>query len=180
MIGSIQNIAKFDPLFFNISPIEAEVMDPQQRIFLEESWNAIEDAGYSGEEMYGKKCGVFVGTSMGDYVQILNQCTVPNKADIFTGISPSILPARISYFLNLKGPSIAIDTACSSSLVAVHEACKSINTGECNMALAGGIRLMLTPELYIQTKNAGMLSKTDKCRPFDNEADGIVLVLLIS
>ncbi|MDU5207308.1 MAG: polyketide synthase [Enterococcus faecium] len=175
MLGCLNNIADFDPLFFNISPREAEVMDPQQRIFLEEAWKAIEDAGYSNEEMSGKKCGVFVGNTMGDYSNILSKSVIENKMDIFSGISPSILPARISYFLNLKGPSIAIDTACSSSLVAVHLAYKSIISGECDMALAGGVRLMLTPELYKQSNNAGMLSSSNKCKPFDNSADGIVL-----
>ncbi len=174
-MGVVDGVDEFDPLFFNISPIEAEVMDPQQRVFLEEAWKALEDAGYSDETMSAKKCGVFAGSTMGEYQNIIAKAEVTNEMDIFAGISPSILPARISYFMNLTGPSIALDTACSSSLVAIHEACQSILHDECEMALAGGVRLMLTPDLHIQTSKSGMMSPNGKCRPFDQSADGIVL-----
>lgn len=173
--GMLDAVEEFDPLFFNISPIEAETMDPQQRVFLEEAWRALEDAGYSDKVMSKKKCGVFVGSTMGEYQKLIEKSDVTNEMDVFSGVSPSILPARISYFMNLLGPSMAIDTACSSSLVAIHEACQSIYTGDCEMALAGGVRLMITPDLHVQTSKAGMMSPTGRCRPFDQQADGIVL-----
>lgn len=173
--GFLENVDLFEPLFFNISPIEAQYMDPQQRIILEESWKAIEDAGYSNTDISGVRCGVFVGTSKGDYEKILEQAGEERRGEAFTGMSSAILAARISYYLNLKGPSIAIDTACSSSLVAIHEACESILSGNCEMALAGGVRLMISPEIFIQSANLGIISPTNQCRAFDQAADGIVL-----
>ena len=171
----IKDVAEFDPLFFNISPKEAELMDPQQRLFLEEAWKAIEDAGYTPHTISGMKCGVFVGASASDYADLLTAAGLQDSAYAFTGLSAAILPARISYFLNLKGPSLAIDTACSSSLVAVHEACESILSGESDIALAGGVALMLTPKMHIWTSKAGMLSQSEQCRVFDQLSDGIEL-----
>lgn len=174
-MGFINDIKSFDPLFFDISPSEAEIMDPQQRLFMEEAWKALEDAGYTQKELENTRCGIFVGTGHGDYSNIVANAQVSNPSYTFESLSPSILPARISYFLNLKGPAVAVDTACSSSLVAIHEACGSINSGECEMCIAGGIRLMVTPELQIQAGNAGMLSRTGRCHVFDAKADGIVM-----
>lgn len=174
-MGTVNNVDKFDPLFFNISPLEAELMDPQQRLFLQEAWNAFEGAGYSDRSLDGVRCGVYVGSAYGDYEKYLNFNTIRDTGESFAGLSTSILPARISYLLNLKGPSVSIDTACSSSLIAIHEACQSILCGESDMAIAGGVRLMLTPSLHIQTCKAGMLSPTGTCKTFDNSADGIVL-----
>lgn len=173
--GLIDRVDEFDPLFFNISPREAEIMDPQQRIFLEEAWKALEDAGYSDQAVQDTRCGVFVGCAPSDYVKHLEANRLANTAEAFTGTSSSILAARISYFLNLKGPSISIDTACSSSLVAVHQACASIWDGECEMALAGGIRLMLTPDSIVQSSQMEILSAEGACRPFDQDADGTLL-----
>ncbi|AZS14157.1 beta-ketoacyl synthase N-terminal-like domain-containing protein [Paenibacillus lutimineralis] len=173
--GLLDNVDEFDPLFFNISPREAEMMDPQQRIFLEEAWNALEDAGYSDRAVQDTRCGVFVGCAPSDYTKHLEANSLENTAEAFTGTSSSILAARISYFLNLKGPSISIDTACSSSLVAVHQACSSLWSGECDMALAGGIRLMFTPDSIVQSSQMEILSKEGVCRPFDNGADGTLL-----
>ncbi|EMB63048.1 beta-ketoacyl synthase N-terminal-like domain-containing protein, partial [Streptococcus mutans] len=173
--GFLTGIDEFDPLFFNISPLEAEYMDPQQRIFLEESWKALENAGYAGDSLSNIKCGVFVGTTQGDYSKKMSEVNQNNTAEAFAGMSSSILAARISYFLNLKGPSISIDTACSSSLVAIHQACQSIINGESDMTLVGGIRIMLTPELFLQTSKMQMLSKSGVCRPFDRDADGTIL-----
>ena len=173
--GFLKDTDVFDPLFFNISPLEAEAMDPQQRVFLEEAWRALEDAGYADRTLSNVKCGVFVGAAQGDYVSKLSFSRAENTAEAFAGMSSSILAARISYILNLKGPSIAIDTACSSSLVAIHQACLSIMCGETDMALAGGVRLIFTPSLYIQTSKMGMLSPTGKCRAFDNKADGTIM-----
>lgn len=173
--GFLNDTDKFDPLFFNISPLEAEYMDPQQRLFLEEAWHALEDAGYSDKTLSDIKCGVFVGAAQGDYERHFGSDGFDYTAEAFTGLSASVLAARISYILNLKGPSIAIDTACSSSLVAIHLACQSILSNESDMAIAGGVRLLLTPNLHIQTSKVEMLSPTGKCRTFDQDADGTIL-----
>ncbi len=172
--GFLGEIDRFDPLFFNISPDEAELMDPQQRLFLEEAWKALEDAGYSDRGLSGVKCGVFAGASTGDYMHLLGP-EIANSAQAFTGLAPSILSARISYFLNLTGPSVAMDTACSSSLLAVRQAVESVLSGDSDMALAGGVSLMLSPDLHIKACKTGMLSPTGRCRSFDRSADGIVL-----
>ena len=171
--GFLAEIDRFDPLFFNISPREAEVMDPQQRLFLQEAWKALEDAGYSDRSLSEKKCGVFVGCSSGEYN---SQFSGQELTDVYTfpGNSSSILAARICYFLNLKGPGIALDTACSSSLVAAHLACESIRRGTCQMAIAGGVTLMNTPFLFVNFSKAGMLSPQGRCKTFDNSADGFV------
>lgn len=173
--GMLSNIDEFDPLFFNISPKEAAVIEPQQRIFLEEAWKALEDAGCSEEDLKNSRCGVFVGCAPSDYAQNLEQHDMLKTAEGFIGTSSSILASRISYFLNLKGPSMSIDTACSSSLVAIHEACTSIWNGDCDMAISGGIRLMISPDIIIQSSQMEILSPTGICRPFDNAADGTVL-----
>jgi acyl transferase domain-containing protein len=173
--GFLSDIDRFDPSFFNISPKEAERMDPQQRLFLQEAWSALEDAGYPPKDLARKKCGVFVGCTTGDYLSKLTENQVLPDAHSFMGNAASILAARISYVLNLNGPSMAIDTACSSSLVAVHLACESIRSGTSELALAGGIMTFSTPLIYILTSQAGMLSPTGKCRTFDSDADGMVL-----
>jgi len=172
--GFIKDVDKFDSLFFNISPKEAEMMDPQQRLFLMEAWNAIEDAGYSVQEMDGKKCCVFVGHADGDYKIRLKEDNIKQDAYYFMGNSGAILSARISYLLNLKGPSLSLDTACSSSLVALHLACESMRSGESEMAVVGGVSVFLTPQLYLLAGNAGMLSADGQCKTFDNSADGFV------
>ena len=172
--GFVDDVDKFDPLFFNISPAEAEYMDPQQRLFLEESWKALEDSGYNARKLFGVKCGVFVGVGQGDYGCSLEDTEKRVNAQTLLGTSVSVLSARISYILNLKGPSLAIDTACSSSLVAVHEACRSIIDGESEIALAGGVCVMTTPMMHIMTSNMGMLSHDGRCKTFDNGADGFV------
>ncbi|MCB0207968.1 MAG: amino acid adenylation domain-containing protein [Anaerolineae bacterium] len=169
--GLITDIDKFDPLFFNISPREAELMDPQQRLFLEEAWHAIEDAGYAPKTLAGHNCGVFVGAGTGDYGHTMPDLT----AHTLTGIALSILASRIAYFLDLSGPCVAIDTACTSSLSAIHLACQSLLTGDCDMALAGGVHLMTTPSLQRMTDELGILSLTGRCRTFDASADGWVM-----
>ena len=121
-----------------MSGLEAEMSDPQQRLFLEECWKALEDAGYAGTALAGSRCGVYVGVAKGDYqVRLLREGIT--EASSFWGNEGSVLAARISYFLDLRGPSVAVNTACSSSLVAVHLACQAIRTGDCAMALAGGV-----------------------------------------
>ncbi|WDZ63579.1 SDR family NAD(P)-dependent oxidoreductase [Paenibacillus polymyxa] len=165
------DIDKFDPLFFNISGLEAIYMDPQQRLFLEEAWHALEDAGYAGTGMEGRRCGVYVGCAEGDYQQLLGEDLPPQA---LWGHMGSVIPARISYYLNLHGPAIAVDTACSSSLVAVHLACQSLWTGETDMALAGGVYIHTTPRCYLYGDRAGMLSRSGRCYTFDDRADGMV------
>ena len=172
--GMIDDIHLFDPAFFNISPKEAELMDPQQRLFLQETWKALEDAGYSDKQLEGKACSVFVGCGPGDYNVKLKENNVPLEAYSFTGNASSILAARISYLLNLKGPSVPIDTACSSSLVALHLACESIRHGTCEMAIAGGVAVMNTPDFHILGSRGGMLSAEGQCKTFDQHADGFV------
>ena len=170
--GFLTDIDVFDPLFFNISPMEAELMDPRHRLLLQEAWKALEDAGYSDQDLKGKKCGVFVGCQEGDYTSVLRGDT---SAYVSTGNSNSTLPARISYFLDLKGPSLAVDTACSSSLVAIHLACESIRNGSSDLAIAGGVALMTTPLTLVALGETGMLSPEGKCKTFDSAADGFVL-----
>ncbi|HEY0791540.1 MAG TPA: SDR family NAD(P)-dependent oxidoreductase, partial [Chthoniobacterales bacterium] len=175
--GYLCDVDKFDPLFFHLSHAEAEVMDPQQRLFLEESWKAFEHAGYSPKALSNVRCGVFVGAAVGDYGNVLRRenPALARSAYAGLGLTPSILAARISYLLNLKGPSISIDTACSSSLVALHQACRSIQAGDCDMAIAGGVNLILDVDQLITTSRLQMFSPVGRCRPFDHRADGIAL-----
>ncbi|HYJ85573.1 MAG TPA: SDR family NAD(P)-dependent oxidoreductase, partial [Pyrinomonadaceae bacterium] len=172
--GMLDDIHQFEPTFFSISPREAELMDPQQRLFLQETWKALEDAGYSDKELEGKNCSVFVGCGSGDYSVKLKENNVPLEAYSFTGNASSILTARISYLLNLKGASVPIDTACSSSLVAIHLACESIRHGLSEMAIVGGVAVMNTPDFHILGSRGGMLSVEGQCKTFDDTADGFV------
>jgi acyl transferase domain-containing protein/enoyl-CoA hydratase/carnithine racemase/aryl carrier-like protein len=170
--GTLDDADQFDPLFFNISPIEAESMDPQQRLFMQACWHGIEDAGYDARSLSGSRCGVFVGCTASDYYQqsLDHQLT----AQGFTGGAISILAARIAYFLNLQGPCLSIDTACSSSLVAIAQACDSLVAGTSDLALAGGVFVMAGPEMHIKTAQAGMLSPDGRCFTFDHRANGFV------
>lgn len=172
--GLLDDVETFDPLFFNISPREAEVMDPKQRVFLEEAWKALEDAGFSDRELNECKCGVFAGSSEGDYMRLIDQCETEKSNYVLTGNLLPILSARISYLLNLRGPSIVVSTACSSSLVAVHQACLSILAGDSDIALAGGVNVFSTPDWHVLGSSMGMFSHTGRCRPFDDKADGFI------
>ncbi|MEJ2415809.1 MAG: SDR family NAD(P)-dependent oxidoreductase, partial [Exilibacterium sp.] len=176
----IADIDQFDALFFNISGLEATHMDPQQRLFLEECWKAIEDAGYAGT-IEGSRCGVFAGCAGSEYAQLVrahyaaaDTAEPAPPAQAFWGNAAPVLPARIAYFLDLQGPAIAIDTACSSSLVAIHMACQHLWGREIDTALAGGIMLQTTPAFYLSAGRAGMLSASGRCRSFDARADGFV------
>ncbi|WP_444944873.1 SDR family NAD(P)-dependent oxidoreductase [Microbulbifer sp. ZKSA006] len=171
-IGLVDDVEYFDPLFFHISPAEAEMMDPQHRLFLQESYRAFEDAGYSPSSLSKEKCGVYLGVGASEYAAMLNR-DKSNKLDT-TGHSSAIAAARIAYHLNLKGPALAVDTACSSSLVAAHLACQALKSGEVDMALAGGVSIYLAPESYIAMSAAGMLSPAGQCHPFDDRANGFV------
>ncbi|WP_434101681.1 SDR family NAD(P)-dependent oxidoreductase [Methylocaldum gracile] len=168
--GFLDDIDCFDPLFFNISPQEAEVMDPQQRLFLQESWKALEDAGYSPKALAGRECGVFVGVSQGDY-----SLRGPVSAHLLIGNTNSMLASRIAYHLDLSGPCMAIDTACSSSLSAIHLGCESLRNGDCELALAGGVHIMTTSRLPLMLNRMGIISPTGKSRTFDAAADGWVI-----
>ena len=172
--GLLDDADRFDPLFFGISPAEAELIDPQQRVFMEECWKAIESAGYAPSALSGSACGVYVGCANGDYTRVLGEAGMDHRGGAFMGTSGAILAARIAYFLNLNGPALAIDTACSSSLVAVHLACESIRRGENTMALAGGVNVLTTPYGHILTSQVGMPSRDGRCAAFDASANGIV------
>ncbi len=171
-LGMLDDVDCFDPLFFQISPAEAETMDPQHRIFLEESYKAFEDAGYARNTLSDQKCGVYMGIMSNEYSYMMskNKSTSVNT----TANSFAIGAARIAYFMNLKGPAIPFDTACSSSLVAIHVACQGLLNIEIDMALAGGVSLYLMPESYLGMCQAGMLSPEGQCKTFDDAADGFV------
>nr|AMB48441.1 polyketide synthase [Nostoc sp. CAVN2] len=173
--GFLDEIDKFDPLFFQISPVEAQFIEPQQRIFLEEAYHAIEDAGYAADSLKGKQCGVFVGAGTnGDYNRLLSLAGLDTNRLALTGNLLSMIPARIAYFLDLKGPVVALDTACSSSLVAVHQACESIQRGESELAIAGGIAIMSTADFQVLSSQFQMLSAAGRCKTFDESASGTV------
>ena len=171
-LGMLDDVDCFDPLFFQIPPAEAESMDPQHRIFLQESYKAFEDAGYSNARLSNTKCGVYLGIMSTDYNYHLSKSR--SKSVNITGNSFAIGAARIAYFLNLKGPAIPVDTACSSSLVAIHMARQGLLNHEIDMALAGGVSLYLNPEGYIGMCQAGMLSPEGQCKTFDDSANGFV------
>lgn len=168
----IDSIDRFDPSFFRIPAAEAVYMDPQQRLFLEECWKALEDAGYAGKSVHEARCGVYVGCAGGS--SYLGVIVEEPPAHAFWGNSDSIIPARIAYSLNLQGPAIAVDTACSSSLVSVHLACQGLWSREMDMALAGGVCLHSTPAFYHVANRAHMLSPEGKCYSFDARANGFV------
>ena len=170
--GLLRNIDHFDAMFFRISGREAELSDPQHRIFLTEAWRALEDAGYG--DMAGADCGVFVGCHGGDYTHLMSTLGIVPDSFAFTGNAASILAARIAYILDLKGPAIAVDTACSSSLIAVHLACQALRAGECEFALAGGVFVNTTAGFNTAAASAGMLSPRGRCAAFDADADGFV------
>ncbi|SYX83881.1 trans AT polyketide synthase of type I involved in bacillaene synthesis (fragment) [Paenibacillus alvei] len=172
--GFMNEADKFDASFFGISPREAELMDPRQRIYLETVWKVIEDAGYKASELSGSKTGLFVGVGSSDYYDLLSQNDVEIQAHTPTGVFPSILCNRISYLLHFHGPSEPVDTACSASLVAVHRAVEAIRSGDCELAIAGGVNVIASPNLYIALSKAGMLSKDGRCRTFDQRANGYV------
>ena len=164
----------FDPLFFGISPREAQMMDPQQRLFLETVWKTIEDSGHRVADLSGTKTGLFVGVATNDYVDLMNGLKIGLDGYSASGNSHSVLANRVSFLLNLRGPSAPLDTACSSSLVAIHRAIESIHTGSSDMAIVGGVQVMLTPAAYISFGMAGMLSGDGKCKTFDKRANGYV------
>ena len=174
--GFLEDIDGFDADFFGVSPREAVTMDPQQRLFLEVGWEALENAGQSPEKLLGSSTGVFVGIASNDYAQLQMQFGKLTEIGPYfaTGTCHSVTSGRLSYTLGLHGPSIAVDTACSSSLVAVHLACQSLRLGESRMALAGGVNVILAPELLISFSKSHMMAADGRCKTFDASADGFV------
>ncbi|MEH1778402.1 MAG: SDR family NAD(P)-dependent oxidoreductase [Nostoc sp.] len=172
--GFVTDIDRFDPLFFGISPIEAELMDPQFRLFLETVWATIEDAGYRSSSLSGSKTAVYVGVTTTDYKDLMQQARLKENSQEYYGMFPFMLANRVSYLLNFRGPSEAIDTACSSSLVAIHRAIESIRQGSCEMAIAGGVNIIANPQLVMAAAQGGMLSEDGRCKTFDKSANGYV------
>ncbi|QKH04690.1 SDR family NAD(P)-dependent oxidoreductase (plasmid) [Bacillus cereus] len=168
--GFIDGIEKFDPAYFNFSENDAPQIDPLIRQFLEVSVETVRDSGYEEKELWGKKVGVFVGSRVGDYASRIKQA-VKNS---IIGVGQNFISAHTSHFLNLKGPSVVVDTACSSSLVSIHLACQSLMTGESEMAIAGGVDILLNENPYIVLSEGRALSLNGKCRTFDQNANGFV------
>lgn len=167
--GFLDDIDKFDPLLFNISPREAERMDPQERLFLETVWATVEDAGYSRTALAKvQQVGVFVGVMNAGYSQLSNGVSTQSPVSYWS------IANRVSYFFDWHGPSLAVDTACSSSLTAIHLACESLRRGECNLAIAGGVNLIVHPSQYIRLSAMNMLAQDDKVKAFGAGADGFV------
>jgi len=174
--GFLDAIDQFDAAFFGIAPREAAAMDPQQRLLLEVAWEALEDGGQTIEALAGSKTGVFVGVHSHSSDYYLMQSADPQALDMYsgTGTSHSVVSGRLSYLLDLRGPSIALDTACSSSLVAVHLAVQSLRSRECSLALAGGVNSIIDPTFTIAASRMHMLAADGRCKPFDAAADGFV------
>lgn len=174
--GFLDQVNAFDPQFFGIPVREALSMDPQQRLLLEVSWEALENANQSPEQLLNSLTGVFVGISSGDYSRVISGAGEPTNIDAYygTGNSHSVAAGRISYSLGLKGPSFAVDAVCSSSLLTVHLACQNLRLRECNLALAGGVNSILAPENSINLSRARMLAPDGRCKTFDAAADGYV------
>ncbi|NEO96075.1 MAG: polyketide synthase, partial [Moorea sp. SIO3G5] len=172
--GFLSQIDGFDTAFFEISPREAHSLDPQQRLLLEVSWEAMERANIVPDKLFNSLTGVFIGVGGSDYLnKLVATCEMP-QAYWGTGNAPSAATGRLSYILGLTGPNLAVETACSSSLVSVHLACQSLRQRECNLALAGGVNLLLSPELSIIFSQAKMLSPDGRCKTFDASANGYV------
>ena len=174
--GFVHHIAQFDPLFFGITPREAASMDPQQRLLLEVAWEALESGGQVPAKLLGSRTGVFVGIGSNDYAQVHIQSADPADIDVYfgTGNTSAAAAGRLSYVLGLQGPSMSVDTACSSSLVAVHLAGQSLRAGECDLALVGGVQVMLSPATSIFLSRARALAADAACKTFDAAADGYV------
>jgi acyl transferase domain-containing protein len=172
--GFVDTLQDFDAAFWGIAPREALRMDPQQRWLLEVAWEAIEDGGIAPASLRGGRVGVFVGIAGNDYGGV--QLRDAEHVDAYTnsGNTASIASNRISYMLDLRGPSASVDTACSSSLVAVWMACQNIWSGVCDQALAGGVNALISPQVTVGFSKASMLSRSGQCFAFDARANGYV------
>nr|WP_110808534.1 type I polyketide synthase [Mycolicibacterium iranicum] len=173
--GFLDGIDGFDPEFFGISPREAVWIDPQQRLVLETVWEGLERAGYAPAALRGSRTGVFVGVAANEYAHLLATESVDKIEPYFiTGNAINAISGRVAFALGLEGPAVAVDTACSSSLVAVHQACQALRSGDCDLALAGGVNVLLSPVTVIAASRARMLSPAGRCKTFDASADGYV------
>lgn len=173
--GYLDGIDGFDPEFFGISPREAVWMDPQQRLMLEIAWEGLERAGYSPAALRGSRTGVFVGVAANEYSHLLSSDSIESiEAHFITGNALNAISGRVAFALGLEGPAVAVDTACSSSLVAVHQACQALHSGDCDLALAGGVNVLLSPASIVAASRARMLSPDGRCKTFDAAADGYV------
>jgi acyl transferase domain-containing protein/SAM-dependent methyltransferase/acyl carrier protein len=172
--GFLGEVDRFDAEFFGISPVEAASMDPQQRLLLELAWEALENAGHAPTSLAGTRAGIYIGIANGDYGRSL--LSHPELIDAYfsPGNSFSVASGRLAYFLGTHGPAVSVDTACSASLVALHLACQGLRAGECDLALVGGVNLILTPELNVNFSKAGMMARDGRCKTFDAAADGYV------
>ncbi|HEY0967632.1 MAG TPA: MupA/Atu3671 family FMN-dependent luciferase-like monooxygenase [Opitutaceae bacterium] len=174
--GFLEVIDQFDAEFFGIAPREAAALDPQQRLLLEVAWHALENAGLAPASLAGTDAGVFVGISTQDYARRALAAEDLGRIDAYggTGNALSAAAGRLSYFFGFEGPALAIDTACSSSLVAIHQACQALRLGDCGLALAGGVNVILDPQLSVNFSQARMLAPDGRCKAFSAEADGYV------
>ena len=171
--GFLDSIDGFDPEFFGISPREAVWIDPQQRLMLEVAWEGLERAGYAPASLRGSRTGVFVGVAANEYSLLLSGDSVETlEAHFITGNALNAIAGRVAFTLGLEGPAVAVDTACSSSLVAVHQAGQALRSGDCDLALAGGINVLLSPASIVAASRARMLSPDGRCKTFDAGADG--------
>ncbi|MFC0711826.1 SDR family NAD(P)-dependent oxidoreductase [Azorhizophilus paspali] len=170
--GFINGVDHFDPLFFAISPREAQLMDPQQRLLMTYVWLAIEDAGYATIDLAGSDTGIFVGTGVTGYSSLIAKTGVPIEGYSATAMVPSVGPNRMSFLLDLHGPSEPVETACSSSLVAIHRAVQAMRSGDCRMAVVGGVNTLIAPEAQISFNKAGMLAFDGRSKTFSAQANG--------
>lgn len=167
-----EDVYAFDAAFFNLPASEAVAMDPRQRMALEVAYELFESAGMPYERVKGSQTAVYIGAGLSDYEASIQRDPEYAPKYALTGVSHEILANRISHFFDMHGPSMTVETACSSSLVAIHLACQSVRNGEADMAVAGGVNLILNPEMTIQLSNLGFLSPFGHCRSFDNDGDG--------
>lgn len=172
--GYIADIASFDAEFFGLSPLEATNMDPQQRIMLELTWEALEDAGIPANELRGTSTGVYLGSSNNDYGMLITADPAEAHPYALTGTSSAVIPNRVSYAFDFRGPSVNIDTACSSSLVSVHHAVKGLRSGEADVAIAGGVNILASPFVSTAFGELGVISPTGCIHAFSDDADGFV------
>ncbi len=174
--GYLRDIDKFDPHFFGISPREAVSLDPQQRLFLEVAWEALENATIAPEKLYESQTGVYVGVTTSEYGHLHTKHLALTDINAYTmsGNVNNCVSGRVAYLLGLHGPAISVDTACSSSQVALHLACQALRSGDCNLAIVGGVNVILLPEAYVCFSKWGMFSPDGRCRTFDAGASGFV------